>query len=448
MRTLNWKIVVVFLLSLSLGCDDNLDTEPTDSLTPEQLLEDPINLDKTLIGGYAVAESLQGEYQTMTELLANEGDLAYRGLFPELFELDRKIVTAGNSFIRFLWFRSYASINLCNIVLDNLELEEDGDIRARLEGEAKFLRALQYFEMVRFFALPFEANQANSQLGLPLVLKGVTDLSEVTYPGRNNVDEVYSQVIADLQDAYAMLPENNGNRADKYAAQAVLARVYLQQGNFQAARDAAHDVLLNSGHSLAPDLISAFNNESDGIEDIFAMQVTTQSGRNDFNIFWATTEFGGRYQTGEITIEPPFFEIFDTADNRSEFFYEGNGTAVTSKWQAQFANVPYIRIAEMHLIRAECNFREGTGLGLTPQDEINALRLRSNADPIIGITLEDILNERYRELAFEGQRLHDARRLKEDIAGIAYDADQLVMPIPQDEIDVNPNLEQNPGYSN
>ena len=114
---------------------------------------------------------------------------------------------------------------------------------------------------------------------MPLVFDGVTDLSEVSFPGRSNVDEVYSQVIADLQDAYALLPENNGNRADRYAALAILARVYLQQGNYQAARDAAHDVLINSGHTLAPDLNSAFNNESNGIEDIFAIQVTTQSGQ-------------------------------------------------------------------------------------------------------------------------------------------------------------------------
>jgi hypothetical protein len=102
----------------------------------------------------------------------------------------------------------------------------------------------------------------------------------------------------------------------------------------------------------------------------------------------------------------------------------------------------------MHLIRAESNFRANTSLGLSPEDEINALRARSNADPIIGITLEDILEERRRELAFEGHRIHDAKRLKEDIDGIRYDADRLVMPIPQDEIDVNPNLEQNPGYAN
>ena len=102
----------------------------------------------------------------------------------------------------------------------------------------------------------------------------------------------------------------------------------------------------------------------------------------------------------------------------------------------------------MHLIRAESNLREGTSLGLSPEDEINALRGRSNAQPIIGLTLEDILQERQRELAFEGHRFHDAKRLKEDIDGIPYNADRLVMPIPQDDIDTNPNLVQNPGYTN
>lgn len=442
------KIIFALILTLITGCDDNLDTQPTDTLTPEQLLQDPLNLDKTLLGAYWGAELLEGIFQSMTELLANEGDLAYRGFSPSYFEFDRKTVTNSNFFTGLFWFDTYGSINLCNIVLNNLALEEDTAIRARLEGEAKFLRGLQYFEMVRFYALPFEAGGSNNQLGLPLVYDGVSSLSEVTYPSRNTVGEVYAQIIADLQDAYDLLPDDNGFRADRYAARALLARVYLQQGNFSEARDAAHDVLVNSGHVLAPDLASAFNNESDGVEDIFAMQITTQSGQNVFNAFWATIEFGGNLPTGAVTVEAPFFELFNGKDDRAEFFYEGIGTTVTSKWQGQFANVPLIRVAEMHLIRAECNFREGTSLGLAPEDEINALRARSNADPLIGVTLEDILEERKRELAFEGHRLHDAKRLLEDIDGIPYNADKLVMPLPPDEIDVNPNLEQNPGYTN
>ena len=431
-----------------LGCDVNLDTQPTDTLTPEQLLENPENLDKTLVGAYAEAEWLGGDIQTVTELLANDGYIAYRGTFPDLFEFDRKQVTTTNFTTRFFWFGTYSSINLCNIVLDNLYLEENPVIVAQLEGEAKFLRGMQYFEMVRFYALPFELGGSNDQPGLPLVFDGVTDLGDVVYPSRSNVGEVYAQIINDLSDAYELLPPDNGFRADRFAARALLARVYLQQGNYAAARDAAHDVLQNSGHLLAPNLASAFNNESDGIEDIFAWQITTQDGFNDFNNYWATIEFGGRSQTADITIEEPFFDIFNVQDDRAEFFYEGNGTVVSSKWQGQFANVPYIRIAEMHLIRAECNFREETTLGLIPEDEINMLRARSNAEPITGVTLDDILQERRRELAFEGHRLHDAKRLQEDIDGIPYNADQLVMPLPQDEVDVNPNLDQNPGYNN
>ena len=444
------KLYIIFIITNFItGCDNNLEIEPTNTLTPQTLLEDPDNLDRLLIGAYSFAHNQHaGEFQTVSELLANEGNLAFRGTFAEFFQFDRKEVIATNGFIRFLWANSYRCINLCNIVLNNLDLVDDPVERDRLEGEAKFIRGLLYFEMVRYFALPYEQGGNNSQLGLPVVFDAVTDVSQLTYPSRNTVEEVYSQVLADLQDASTLLPPENGFRADAYAAQAVLARVYLQQGNFAAARDTADDVLQNSGHALAPDLPSAFNKEADGIEDVFAWQVTTQDGSNSFNTYWATIQFGGRSQTADVTVEPPFFDIFSGLDDRASFFYSGNGTTVSSKWQGQFANVPFIRVAEMHLIRAEGNFREGTSLGLAPETEINALRARSNAATIIGLSLQDILEERRRELAFEGHRFHDAKRLQEDIGGQPYDAPNLVMPIPQDDIDTNPNLEQNPGYNN
>lgn len=443
------KLLCIAFITAVLGCDNNLETQPTDSLTPEQLLENPDNLDKTLVGAYSYFTFwLQGDLQTVTELLANQGDIAYRGFLPKFLEFERRQVTVSNPVIRVFWFDTYSTIYLCNLVLNNLDLEDDEDIRNRLEGEAKFLRGLHYFEMIRFYALPYEKGKNNSQPGLPLVFNGVTDLSEMTYPSRSSVADVYSQIIADLQDAFRLLPSDNGYRADRFAARAMLARVYLQQGNFVAARDAAHDVLMNSGHTLAPDLASAFNNDTDGPEDIFALQVTAQSGINWFNKYWATSAYGGYTRTADVTVEPPFFDLFDGPDDRANFFYEGAETTVSSKWQEQFANVPYIRVAEMHLIRAESNFREGSSLGLSPEDEINVLRNRSNADPITGITLEDILDERRRELAFEGHRFHDAKRLQEDIDGIPYNADRLVMPLPQDDIDTNPNLEQNPGYAN
>lgn len=440
---------LLLILLLITGCDDNLNIDPTAALTPETLLEDPNNLDRLLLGSYAFAVfDHAGGIQTVSELLANEGNLAFRGTFSELFQFDRKEVLPTNGCIRFLWANGYRAINLSNIVLENLELIDDPFIKEKLEGEAKFFRGFHYFEMARFFALPYEVGNNNSQLALPIVFDAVKDESQISYPSRNTLEEVYTEIISDLQEAFELLPSENGFRADRYAALAILARVYLQQGNYSAARDAANDVLQNSGHVLSSALASSFNNENDGIEDIFAWQITPQDGDNIYNNLWATLEFGGRSTTADVTIEPGFFSLFTGPDDRADFFYSGNGTTVSSKWRGQFANVPFLRIAEMHLIRAESNFREGSNLGLAPEDEINALRIRSNAAPLIGISLEDILEERQRELAFEGHRFHDAKRLQETIDGLPYDANNLVMPIPQDDIDTNPNLEQNPGYSN
>ncbi len=439
----------LFILLLILGCDDNLNIDPTDAITKETLLEDPDNLDRLLIAAYALAGKRHaGEFQTVSELLANEGILAYRGTFAEFFQFDRKQVIPTNGFLRGIWADGYSAINLCNIVLENLELIEDLVQKAQLEGEAKFIRGLLYFEMARYFALPYEAGDNNSQPGLPIVFDAVTEVGQITYPSRNSLGEVYAQVIADLIGASKLLPPDTDFRADRYAALALLARVYLQQGNYAAARDAADNVLRNGGHALAPDLASTFNNDVDGIEDVIAWQITSQDGDNRYNDLWATLDFGGRSTTADVTVEPGFFDLFSALDDRASFFYSGNGTTVSSKWQGQFVNVPFIRIAEMHLIRAESNFREGTALGLAPEDDINALRARSNAAPIQGVSLQDILQERQRELAFEGHRFHDAKRLRETIGGFAYDAPNLVMPIPQDDIDTNPNLVQNPGYTN
>ena len=109
--------------------------------------------------------------------------------------------------------------------------------------------------------------------GVPLRTAGVTNYGADLDIARSTSDEIYAQVISDLTDAYAKLPTSNGEFADRYAAQALLARVYLQQGNYASALAAANDVLQNSGHSLASSFARAFNNDSDSSEDIFAFQV-------------------------------------------------------------------------------------------------------------------------------------------------------------------------------
>ena len=452
MKAYKIHTIVLLISVLLLSCDDNLNVEPEQSLTPEAALSSSDNIQNLLVGVYDLAgqnEIFAGDYHLASELLPNAGELTWRGTYLGPAEFDRKVITSGNGFVSDYWTYSYSVSNQANLVLEGLDKFEDPDEVARVEGEAKFLRAVVYFDLVRFFSLPYNLDGTNSQLGVPIVTAAVSDASQIEYPSRNSVQEVYDFVVSDLNSAVTLLPEKNDFYADKYAAQALLARVYLQMDNYEGARDAANNVIENSGYSLTADYPSAFNNGSNSTEDVFAWQITTQDGVNDMTTFWATRAYGGRSLTGDITVETPYFEIFsDKNDQRSQFFYEGNGTMLTTKWQDQFANVPYIRLAEMYLIRAEANFRLGTVVGVIPVEDLNTLRNRSNATPFDSVNLNDIIAERKRELAFEGFALHDAKRLQQTIAGLPYDSNKLVLPIPQREIDANENLQQNPGYNN
>jgi len=453
MKTLRYiTLIVVSIGGAIVGCEDNLELEPEQSLLPEVATSNPANLQNVLTGIYDEAGqivSYGGQINLASELLGNDADLSWNGTFEQPAQLIEKELVPDNTFVRDYWLNAYEVNNQANIVLENLEVFEDESERNRVEGEAKFLRALVYFDLARLFGQSYEATGGNSQLATPIVLDAILDPDDITSPSRDTVEDVYNQVVTDLQSAYNLLPTSNGVFADKYAAQALLARVYLQQGNYEGARDAAHDVLQNSDHTLTTNYNEAFNNDGNSSEDIFAWQITSQDGVNQMNTFWAGQAFGGRSGNPDVSINASFFDIYDdTNDVRSQFFYTTSRGTATTKWQSQFANIPFLRIAEMHLIRAESNFRLTTTIGLDPLVEINALRARSSAVALGAITLQDIIDERKRELAFEGFTLHDIKRLQGTVGTLNYDDNFLVMPVPQRERDANPNLMQNPGYGN
>lgn len=450
-KYLNFKLLFSFLAVGLIACDDNLDIEPEQNLSPEVATESPANIKTILNNIYGEARqssSYGGGIGMASELLGNAGDLSWNGTFVQPGEYNEKAILSDNSFVRDIWLNAYEINNQVNIVLENLDVFDDEDDRATTEGEAKFLRGLAYFDLVRLFAKPYVPGQANTQLAVPIIMEAVLDASVITYPARNTVDEVYAHVISDLTDAYELLPESNGYFADKYAAQALLARVYLQRGEFAKARDAAHDVIENSGASLAATFADAFNNNENSREDLFAMQVTSQDdSSHSWNLYWAGRDFGGRVGNPDISILSQHYTKYDDPnDDRRDFFYTTSRGVATTKWQNQFGNIPVIRLAEMYLIRAETNQRLGTAVGATPLEDINRLRARANATLFTAVTLEIILAERQRELAFEGFALFDAKRLGRNIGTIAYDADRLVLPVPLREMDANPNLVQNPGY--
>jgi starch-binding outer membrane protein, SusD/RagB family len=439
----NRNIYQLILLSLIflLSCEDKLNVEPTQSISDVAALSSAASINKLLIGTYRIAGdaySHGGYVQIFSDLLGADDEVTWNGTFYEPREALTKNMLANNYIIGEMWKNMYKAINQSNLVLGHLDVITDAAERSRVEGEARFLRAINYFELVRLFG--------NDIKGVPLRLEPIEDYGGDLSIARNTTAEVYQAILGDLSNAVSLLPDDNDVYADKYAAEAFLARVQLYLGHYAEARDAADDILTNSGKALSADFAAAFNHDDDNEEDIFAMQVTSQGGDNQLIQMYASEDNGGR--GGDISINQSYLDIFDDPnDQRSQFFYENpKGDRLSGKYTNQFGNVPVIRLAEIILIRAECNVRLSTTIGAPPLDDVNAIRLRSGASLLGAITVEDILKERKRELAFEGFWIYDIKRTQGSVQGIAYDDPRLVMPIPQAEIDANNKMEQNEGY--
>ena len=460
----NKLILFIIFAVFFASCENELNLEPKQREDASVTLSTESGVTNVLTGAYALAangNAYGGRILLYADLLGVSGvlnttDLRWRGSFGELRQMYIKSMQSNNVIIEGTYARCYEIINAANTVIENIDKVKDPDKQARMIGEANFLKSLAYFDLVRFFAKPYVSGQANSQLGVVIRPNAIYDFNADLSKERSTVDEVYKVIIDGLNLAYTNLPEENSFYADKYAARALLARVYLQQGNYALARDAANDVIENSGHSLSQTYAGAFNHETDKDEDVFAIQITKQTGVNDVVTFYASEDNGGR--GGDFTIRDAYLGKFSDPDDRATFNYvnDDNGRLLTSKFTDQFGNVGIIRLAEMYLIRAEANLRAGTALGNTPLNDINSIRSRANADDLSSVTVDDILLERELELGMEGFLIHDIRRTKRSIdistSGdgsdvLPFDTDELVFPIPLSETDANKKITQNPGYS-
>jgi hypothetical protein len=313
-----------------------------------------------------------------------------------------------------------------------------------------------YFELVKLYAKPYSAGNTGANKGLPLVLTPTRGIDESSFVPRSSVEETYAQILTDLMEAETLLPAVNPGAsaahrfiyATKAAAAAQLSRVYLQMERWPDARDAADraiSIATTNGRALAPIYASAFNNTSMSPEYIFAMIVNDQDGANNMHLYWSIPEYGGR--GGDVSIDPSHLAFYDAADDRLALFYSGAGEMRSGKWRDQYRVLPVIRLAELYLTRAEANFRAGTAIGATPEEDVNRIRQRAGLAPLGTVTLDDILLERKLELAHEGQGVHDLKRLRLSADGFAFDANEMVLPIPQRDIDASRNvIVQNDGY--
>jgi tetratricopeptide (TPR) repeat protein len=453
----NKLIIFAILAVFFASCESELEIDPKQREDATTTLSTEKGITDILTGTYAIlanGEAYGGPILISADLMAQTGvtattDFRWRGTYATYKEMYFKTLLVNNSVVQQIWARNYQAINATNVVIENIGLIEDPDKAKTMVAEAKFIQALAYFDLVRFFAKPYDATiGVNNQLGVVIRPKAIYDFSADLSAERSTVEEVYDLVINNLDQAYTDLPADNGFYANKYAAKALLARVYLQQQNYAAALSAADEVIQDSGAALSPTFAEAFNHDVNQIEDIFAIQVTKQTGDNTLIDHYASEDNGGR--GGDIEIRNTYLNKFtDLNDERRNFNYinPDNGRRLTSKFSNEFGDVPVIRLGEMYLIRAEANFRLSTTVGDTPLNDINTLRTRAKATNFISVTLAQILRERQLELAMEGFAIHDIKRTKGTIGGTyAWDSDLLVFPIPLRETDNNKKITQNPGY--
>jgi len=366
--------------------------------------------------------------------------------------------TVANSDMANFWAQAYNVILRANNVIN---AEVTGGGVDQIKGEAYGIRALTYFELVRYFARPYSDNP--SGLGVPIITKYDVGF----YPTRNTVAEVYQQILSDLDKAYTLATKfTNSSQFHKYAAQALRAKVYLNMGELITSKESALDVINNSGFTLvsAAGYKAYWDNpqvRTDKVETLFEISsdAVNNAGFDDLANIYHQTGYG------DIIASDDLYALFSATDVRRTLYSIGTRGGLSSVFVNKYPNptgdrsdTKVLRLSEMYLIAAEASLPANEADALL---YVNAITSRRNATPIASTgtqLFEDIINERRKELAFEGDRFHDLNRLKRDIArstnwpaaqrSITYDNFRRVLPIPQSELDANPNIksQQNLGY--
>jgi hypothetical protein len=387
-----------------------------------------------------------------------------------------------NNSLQETWTVQYKAITLANLAIDNIpQIQMDTVLRTRLINEAHFLRGLLYFNMVRMFGT------------IPLMLHESDPLT----PPIASTDEIYNQIIADLTAAQALPanyePGNGRGRATSGAANAILAKVYLTLKDWDKCAERCRDVMNSSQYALWDDFADVFKLSSrGGKEAIFSVGFGDGGGAISF---WEVGQFNVRLLPPQLSVEgvqnaqgwqvptQELYSEYDLLDRRREVTFiteihnpDGSVTVIRPYIQKYWDRAaepegngssndfPVIRYADVLLMYAEAeNELDNSGEAHT---YINMVRKRARWDGVVeqsavpdyvGLTKDQfrvaVLKERRLEFVAEGQRWFDLVRTGTletlvPIAkpGIVPQAKHYLFPIPQREIDLNPNLKQNEGY--
>jgi hypothetical protein len=481
------------VLLLASACKDFIAPKPTDVLAPENFYQTSADAIASVNGVYEQQRwAYWLNYWYITDMATDEA-IASPNFGPDGHRASNYTFDAQEGFIKGFWTDTYRTINRANAVLGHVPgITMDQTLRDRVLGEARFMRALSYFNLVRLFG------------DVPLLDHEVTSLSSLDI-GRSPAADVYALIIADLQAAATTLPTSysaaDAGRATSGAARSMLAKVYLTQQNWTLAAQTAGQVISSGRYALLPKFKDNFRiaTKLTNLESIFELNydgVLTPGTGSVVTLFTLPAGYPGGDAYGLIEVLPSTLAKFSSSDTRGQGvsvitspYKDAAGRNVTwalpngavvykylddantqnmnkRGWAQQSNDWPVLRYADVLLMYAEAVNEGGTASAGSQDGALNQVRARAGLALVAGLSQKDFRDsvrvERQRELLFEGQRWFDLARwgmldptIRAKTAEVAarYPGETTphgikgpLLPIPQGEINLNGKLTQNSGW--
>ena len=482
MKKLIYKIAVLVLVTGGLAsCDSELDQIPFDEFANESAYISVNDFENAVRGIYLnlTASSLYGGSDgggmlDAPDVLADNVTIAQKGRGSRR-TLHNWFYGASDGPMSGLYQEAYSMIYRANLLLTYSENFE-GANKDNVVAEAKALRALGHFDLVRFFGkIPTQSGDANGSLGVAYV----TVPDPLAEPARETVGTVYNNIVQDLLDARAGI--NATNPEGRFTTQSVnllLSRVYLYMGEWQKSIDAAN--LVTTPVGARDNIVGVWEDTSkDGV--LFNIPFTDTPPLN-FAIGVTWSQFGVTTLVPEYVVSYPLYNLFAADDIRKDAYtFQGSNGTGSSKVEFNaikklfakggngkpgLVDIKLFRAAEAKMNIAEAEFNLGhEGPARAALDAVRTKRYLTPPSGETGTALRDAIRlERRLEFAFESQRFFDLKRwgLSIDRGGFGDLADgsgtpsdgqslpassaKFQLPIPQGALDLNPNLVQNPGY--
>lgn len=439
-------LYLILFVAASSSCKKFLEVEPRASISDEATIIDKASAETAIRGVYNAARSYYSVNLQAIAYLSGD-NVQWTGSQSQVQEFINHKVSPENSTITSVWNAIYVSVNRANNVIAKVPQVADPLLTTALKnqyvGEAYFLRALNYFDLARVWG------------GVPLITKPTLSAADNRGIKRSTQDEIYAQVLSDLESAEPLLTETTDRyRATRKTVWALKARLYLYQKNWAKAEEFAAKVLADrTNYQLVAPYNSFFfpATQKGTVESVFEFFYSTNE-LNEHRGQWQPQENGGTRQWAPSDAVVTLLNDPLRGGNRSTLIAKDN----QGRW---YGNLYYrspgtdptyvFRIAELYLIRAEARTQQSNLSGAT--EDLNAVRTRAGLLGTTAVTQAELLlaieNERRLEFAFEAHRWFDLVRSGRAQTVLNFtDANKLLLPIPVSQLQIDNALVQNPGY--